>query len=589
MTLLHGKSLSPGLAQGKAYVLKRIRDVWQERSINCKEVPQELVRFEEALLRSTEELDKLKDRICEELGQAESGIFEAHLGMLNDAGFVERCRNRVRDELMCIETAIDKEISDLEQLLADVESELIRERTRDLQDIRRRLLKHLRSGATTSLSRIPKNSVIVAHEVLPSHTIELDRTNVVAIVTECGGAAAHSTILARALGIPLITGVANILRQIRDGEPLLVDAISGKVTINPSKRQRKAFQACSIKYQQVSDEAHTGEASECLTKDGTRITFLANIGNRQDTSKVEEHNLSGVGLLRTECLFLNQSRPPTLRQHIAHYEFLATQLSNRPAVIRTLDLGGDKVPFFLNANGEKNPIMGMRGLRYSLVEKRMFRTQLKAIVRCWHTGANLSVLFPMVLGAGDLDKAIEILDEVLEQEGCSCRLPLGAMIETPSAVFQIEEIIDAVDFVTIGTNDLTQFILAADRESTDMLGEYSVLHPSVLKAVQRITETCRQANKPCTICGEAAGDPATAALFVGMGLTRLSMSPVRAGRVQSLLKELSHKDLAECARQALQARTTSDVEQVLTNVTTPAIHKQGLIEARYEFIEELSP
>jgi phosphoenolpyruvate-protein phosphotransferase len=579
--------LSPGYAKGRVFLLRgRCRNEWCSRPIPESQVDAEIARFDTAVSRSAAELEALRERVVREIGEAESGIFDAHLSMLSDPAFVEKCRRRVREELVCIEHAVEREVRDLEAMLADVESEFIRDRGLDVRDVGRRLLRHLGTNGAIAAPAAPNESstrvVIVADELLPSDAAQMDREQVVAVVTERGGPAAHATILARALAIPMVTDLAGIVDVVSNGDETLVDAVAGRVVVEPTRRQLAVFRTRAAGYRRVSQGAASEQTATIRTRDGVEIAFYGNIARADDARLITENNLAGVGLFRTECLFLNHRRPPTLRQHIAQYQRVTRALPCMPVTVRTLDLGGDKTPLFLARRTEMNPVIGMRGLRYSLAEKRMFRTQLRAIVRTAQS-ADVRVLFPMVLGVADLEAAIDILDGVCGEENRDRRPKLGAMIETPAAVFEIEGILGLVDFVTVGTNDLTQFMLAADRSSAEMIGEYSVLHPAVLKAIRRVLTEAQRAGVPVTVCGEAAGDPATAGLLVGLGARSLSMSPVRAARVRRLIRCLDSADMQEWTAESFASKTASQVARILQARTAEAIRATGLISTEFEF------
>jgi phosphoenolpyruvate-protein kinase (PTS system EI component) len=380
----------------------------------------------------------------------------------------------------------------------------------------------------------------------------------------------------------MVTDLAGIVDVVSNGDETLVDAVAGRVVVEPTRRQLAVFRTRAAGYRRVSQGAASEQTATIRTRDGVEIAFYGNIARADDARLITENNLAGVGLFRTECLFLNHRRPPTLRQHIAQYQRVTRALPCMPVTVRTLDLGGDKTPLFLARRTEMNPVIGMRGLRYSLAEKRMFRTQLRAIVRTAQS-ADVRVLFPMVLGVADLEAAIDILDGVCGEENRDRRPKLGAMIETPAAVFEIEGILGLVDFVTVGTNDLTQFMLAADRSSAEMIGEYSVLHPAVLKAIRRVLTEAQRAGVPVTVCGEAAGDPSTAGLLVGLGARSVSMSPVRAARVRRLIRCLDSVDMQEWAAESLASKTASQVARILQTRTAEAIRATGLISAEFEF------
>lgn len=588
MKALKGIALSPGYAEGRALVYGNPKgNPLPLRNIRKEDIDPEVLRFEEALEKSSHELEELKRRVIDEIGKKEAEIFDAHLVLLNDHGFINKCKKRIRRDLVCVEHALDVEVRDMENILAAVESEYIRERRKDIRDIGSRVLRHLgveKHIGALSISDVPPGAVLVAHDLLPSDTVLIDREHVVGIVSERGGPASHTAILARAMGIPYVTKVPGLLNEISDGDEILVNATVGSIVLSPNKRQRNEFRKREQEYVKITIEAEKENIRECITSDGTRIELLANIAREEDTIHVKQHHLDGIGLFRTELLFVDDEMRPTLRKHIAAYSKVVDANSGNPTVIRTLDLGGDKTPHFLNNEASDNPALGLRGLRFSISEGKMLRTQLRAILRVSRK-ADVRILLPMVLGASDCEVALNLLRDIAAEEGIDSLPKIGAMVETPAAVLEIEHILDIVDFISIGTNDLTQFVLAADRGSSEMVGEYSILHPAVLRAIDIVISAANRANRPLTICGEAAGDPATACLFVGMGVRSLSMSPVRAARVRRLLRAVDLNSLLDVSRRALSARTATEIQDVLLEVLSRPSSSQGLEEVKYEFTD----
>jgi len=566
MKILRGKSISPGYARGKSFIYGEVLRPHAPRyKIDPSRIPDEYARLHRALAWSRQELTDLQQRVLAELGQAESEIFRAHLALLSDENFTSKVKDRVSQDLVNVEHALHEEIEDLAKLLSDVENEYLRERASDVYDIRRRVLKNLGHGSERVLRSLPLDSVLVAQELLPSDTLNLDRSHVAAIVTEHGSETSHAAILARSLGIPGVTGVAGACSEIPPEADVLVDGESGTVTLTPEHAQVKVFTTGKHRYNHDSAEALSQRYLRCETLDGVSVSLMANIGRADEAPHVRQSALDGVGLYRTEYLFLDANEPPSLDVQTDAYASVADAMVGMPLAIRTLDLGGDKKPRFLLPRFENNPNLGFRGLRLSLIESGLFCTQLRAILRTGKQHENVSVLFPMVLGAGDLRSAIDHLKEVSQEEGCQENFSVGAMVETPSALFQLPAILELVDYISLGTNDLTQLMLAADRNAVEMMGTASVLHPSVLRAISAVVEAARECGKPVCVCGEAAGDPCVACLLVGLGIRQLSMSPVRGDRVRQAIRKHSVADLEDFAHVVLRCnsedRTLSIVEE----------------------------
>lgn len=356
---------------------------------------------------------------------------------------------------------------------------------------------------------------------------------------------------------------------------LLIDGQTGEVVLQPDAERLHVAMASKARYDHLTRTAVDAEAQECRTGDGTRVCLLANIGRPFEVEQVAKHYLEGVGLFCAEYLFLGEREPPSLEYQRQVYGEIATALQGLPLVIRTLDLGGDKWPAFLKPRFEANPNLGVRGLRLSLLaDETLFRTQIRATLHA-AKGHDVRIMLPMVLGCADLRQAMAIIREVAEEEGIEDLPPVGALIETPAAVFAIDEILDACDFISIGTNDLTQFMLAADRNALALIDDYTVLNPSVLRAVRRVVQSAESAGKPAAVCGEAAGDPRVACLLIGLGVRTLSMSPVSAARVRYALRASQRRELEELARAALKSDSAEMVSILVTDVLNRMVPEMG--------------
>lgn len=559
MHRLQGKPVSSGYGEGRAFVLDPKHFDVARHAIDAGSIRSEQERFRTALSGATKELERLQGRVATDLGEEGAEVFAAHVAFLKDRQFIQRIEERIERDRVNAEQAVERTVAVLSATLAAVQDEYLREREQDVRDLGRWILRQLARLTRSPLAVLPPRSVLVAHELLPSDLLQVDRPHVTGIVTEIGGEVSHVAILARALGVPYVTGVKGAVSEIPEGATLLVNGDSGQVWIEPDAGERVRFSRSKATYDQISAQAAASEDRACLTLDGVPITLLANIGRPEDTIEVVQHRLDGVGLFRTEFLFLDQHEPPSLQQQYDAYCMVVDVLDERPLVIRTLDLGGDKKPAFFMHHFENNPSLGVRGLRFALsAALELFRTQLRAIVRLSRPDS-VRVLFPLVLGGYDLQRAKHELEQICSEEGVSAIPKVGAMIETPSAVLMIEEIVTHADFLSIGTNDLTQFILAADRNALDAIDDYTPLHPAVLRAIRRVIEAAARRSLLVSICGEAAADPATAALFVGLGVRSLSMSPYSAARVRQLLRNVSCMQLTRLADAALAA---SDPYQV---------------------------
>lgn len=558
-TIIRGRGLSPGIGRGRAVLYPGATAPVPSLPAIADNADRELRRLEGALDLARLDLERVRLRVQADVGAEEAEIFAAHQTLLADPSFLDGIRDRLfRDHLMA-EGAVQAEVEDVSKRLSAVDDPYFRDRSADVRDVGRRLLSQLTRNESNSVAPLPPGTVLVAVELLPSDTLDLDRSHVAALVTEVGGETSHVAILARALGIPAVTAVEDASRVITPGEWVVVDGDLGEVTLSPSHQRWESF---SIRSKSRSDRVGLTSRNSvpCRTRDGERIELHANIGRVEEAVEVRRHELDGVGLFRTEFMFLDSREPPSFERQVNAYRHVIEALDGRPFVIRTLDLGGDKIPLFLAPHAERNPSLGLRGLRFSLRETELFDTQLRAVAHA-AASAPIRVLFPMVLGDADLREAKLRLEAAAEG---GRQLEIGAMIETPAAVFLIDRILDEVDFVSLGTNDLTQFVLAADRDAVELIDGYSVLHLSVLHAIDRVVRAARDRGKRVSVCGEAAGDPWTAALLVGLGVRELSMSPIRAAAVRHAIGRFCLPETESLASDVLACRSAREVSNRLS-------------------------
>jgi phosphoenolpyruvate-protein phosphotransferase (PTS system enzyme I) len=564
-TTLQGRGVSPGLADGVAVVYQPEREsALGEPNVSQDDVESEVDRFDRALAASIRELENLREQFERQQADDEIVLVEMRLAMLKSSSFPQKCKRRVCEDLVRVEHAVLAEVREMEMRLRGLKQEFMRERSADVRDLGHQVLRNLRTwgkGASNQLATLSPGTILVAEELLLSDALQIDRVNVAAIVTERTGPASHVAILARVRRIPAVCDIMGATSLLASGDRLLVDAEAGTVTVAPTKAQAARFAA--HRTQSALFATTVQESVErCMTKDGVDIGLYANIGRPDEAGIVLEHRLDGVGLFRSEFLFLEAERPPDLEAQTAAYSEVATMLDPRPVVIRTMDLGGDKRPLFDRTANDMALRVRLRGLAYSLAEKTMFRTQILAILRAAQ-GGNVKIMFPMVIGVADLSEARRLVDEVSQSEQLSKRPPVGAMIETPAAAFDIEGILQIADFVCIGTNDLAQCILAMDRGSQGHPGVLSFLHPSVLRATEQIVRAAVNQGVAVSVCGEAASDPAVACLLVGMGVKDLSMNPFLAARVRHAIRQVTIDQAQALAKEALAATTPKDVQEIV--------------------------
>jgi phosphotransferase system enzyme I (PtsI) len=576
MHSLEGIAISPGYAEGVAVVYDYETDYrleFPDRDISPSEIGVEHGRLDNAMEQSHRELQRAEQSASGPTDPTDSAaLLAVHAQLVHD--IAAQVKQHLSHELVNVEQALDRVIGKLVDRLCQLEDVYLREREQDIRDVGRRMMRHLTGAPRFPHVPLPAHAVIVARELLPSETIELAQAGLLAIVTEEGGKDSHTAILARSLGIPAVTGLFAVTSQIHAGMHLLVDGQAGKVTIAPSAADLAEFSKARENYQRSTAAIAAGEMLPCLTQDEIEISLLANIGRPEEVEQIVIHNLSGIGLFRTEFLFLESHGCPSFETQCEIYAQAAKALKDQPLVIRTFDLGGDKLPPFLaSLPSGPHPSHSLRGLRFSLAEQQIFETQLRAIIQI-SQAADVRLLFPMVIGIDDFSRAVAAANEIIDKLGVLRRPRLGAMIETPAALFALEEILELADFVSIGTNDLTQYMLVADRDAAELTDECTPWHPAILRAIKRIVDAAAAKDCPVCVCGEEAGEADFACLLVGLGVRELSMTPVRAGAVRHALRKLDCLTIEELANKALRCVTPNEARQLfarllLTRVRPP--------------------
>ncbi|CAA0114292.1 Phosphoenolpyruvate-protein phosphotransferase [Halioglobus japonicus] len=555
-----GKAIAPGLANGRAVVL--LDSIPVQASLTPVDSDAEILRLKRAFQSAGADLEALQAHVHQEFGASEAEIFAAHQLILEDPALLNDIIQRLDSDALRVEDAIAASVEEYAARMSKAQDPYLRERELDIRDIGNRLIRHAAGHPASRFSALEDNSIIVGEELLPSDLVELDSDKLAGVVTQRCGETSHVAILARALGVPALTGITDIGGSLSTGQHLLLDGYAGKLVIAPTQSQRQAFEQKQHRFNDYRDAQKADEHLPCQTMDGVEIQLMANLARPNEAELSASSNLAAIGLLRTEFLFLDHSEPPTVDEQIDLYAQVASRMPGRDICIRTLDLGGDKFPLFLRHSPEANPNLGIRGLRFSLgAGLSMFRTQVEALLRV-SAEHRVNILLPMVLGVDDFLAAKDIILQIARELGLTVP-PIGVLVETPAAVLLIDEILDHADFVNLGTNDLTQFLLASDRNALDAEDDYSVLHPAVLRAVKTVCSTAQAKNKPVTVCGEAAGSPEIAALLVGLGIRRLSMSPSLSMPVKYLLRTLSLATLEALAREAIEARSICRVKEIV--------------------------
>ncbi|EMB17467.1 phosphoenolpyruvate--protein phosphotransferase [Rhodopirellula europaea] len=571
MERMEGNSLSTGLAKGVAvvlgYELQRTITLPTENtsdSISRSKVSDECDRMDDALEKSKQDLDDLKSIATDRTSISSAiDLVSAHASMAGEIASL--VKDRISHDLVGVEGALDSVICQTVGRLAKIDNDYLRERETDVRDIGQRMKRHLMGMTAPHLDALPKDAIIVTQELAPSDAIALADSG---IVTQVGGNLGHTAIIARSMGIPAVSGIANATQRITSGMMLLIDGEAGIVIANPGEQELSEFDSRLAEADRDLDALQSNHSdpasiSTCQTLDGMEITLYGNVGLSSDLDQVLAHGLAGVGLFRTEFLYLQSEHRPDTESQRRIYAQMSDRLGDRPLVIRTFDFGGDKLPPFLSKDENVDASsLSLRGLRFSLAEKDLLRSQLNAIVHVAQQ-SDVSILFPMVIGGHDFAQAIEMVDDVVEASNAFRRPQIGAMIETPAALFCLDEILELADFIAIGTNDLTQYLLAADRELSAESDQVTAMHPAVLRAIHQIAAAAKRWDRPICVCGEEAGDPEFAELLIGLGIRELSVSASRSESLRKAIAQIDSTKACDLVQRAQDCRSSNEVRKLL--------------------------
>ena len=560
-----GIGASPGIVIGKAWVFRRERVVPDRRPVPPEAVEAEIRRFEEALARSIAQLEAVKREFRSRVGDSHTYILDSHILMLKDAMLVQGTREKIRSLRLPAEAAVQEVLDEFLAAFGAVEDEYLKERRSDIAHVGERILRNLSGQASASLRSLPEDVIVVAHDLTPADTLQMDRVHVKGFATDLGGRTSHTGIFARSLEIPAVVGLGGITSWVRSGDPLILDGGAGVVVAHPDNATFQRYLEKQRRYIYFEKELQKLALLPAETADGLRVRLSANIETPDDICGVLEHGADGVGLYRTEYLFLGRDRLPDEEEQFAAYKSALEMVYPETMVIRTLDLGGDKLAGHVPYDHEANPAMGLRAIRFCLARPEIFKTQLRALARAAVYG-ELKILFPLVSGVRELRMAKEIWGRVLEElrrEGAEFqeRVPLGVMIEVPSAALVADQIARESDFLSIGTNDLIQYSLAIDRGNEHVAYLYEPLHPAILRMIKYVLNVARQEEVDVAMCGEMAGDPVYTAVLLGLGLREFSMNHVAIPRVKRIVRELTEGEARRVAAKALTFTTAREIEQ----------------------------
>lgn len=538
MLKLSGKSVYKGIVLGPVVVLKK--NDQQVTRVKIADADAELARLEAAGEKSKEQLQDLYEKALKEVGEASAAIFEVHQMMLEDEDYLDAIHNMIRTEMINAEYAVAVTGDNFSEMFANMDDDYMKARAADVKDISNRLIKNLMGEEDIDFSSM-EPSVILADDLTPSETVQMDKKKILAFVTVHGSTNSHTSILARMMNIPALIGVPVDLEEIRSGTQVVVDGFSGEVVFDPSE------EVCASARERMEEEKEkltllqTLKGKENITLDGKTINIYANIGSVSDVGYVLENDAGGIGLFRSEFLYLGKEDYPTEEEQFQAYKQVVQTMAGKKVIIRTLDIGADKQVDYFNLGKEDNPAMGYRAIRICLTEPEIFKTQLRALLRATVFG-NLSIMYPMITSVEEVKKIYEIMDEVkaqLDTDGIPYKMPeQGIMIETPAAVMIGDELAEMVDFFSIGTNDLTQYTLAIDRQNERLDAFYNPHHKAILRMIQMVVDSAHKAGKWAGICGELGADPELTETFVRMGVDELSVAPSMVLRLRKTVREM---------------------------------------------------
>ena len=523
-----GIGASEGISIGKAMLFIEEEIVIPQDKISEAQVGTEIDKLLDAQRKSKTQLISIRDKVKDKMGEDKASIFDGHIMLLEDDDLLSEVKDKIKAEKVTSAKALDEGVAEYCEMISQLDDLYLREREADLRDVGKRWLKNILGVRMKDLSNLDPETVIIANDLTPSDTAQLDLINAVGFITEVGGKTSHSAIMARSLELPAIVGVPKALTEIADGASLIMDGETGDLVVDPSDELLKEYKEKREVYINEKMELRKLINEDAVTEDGHRVEIWGNIGSPNDVEAVLEAGATGVGLYRTEFLFMNSDHLPTEEEQYQAYRVVAEKMQGKPVTIRTMDIGGDKELPYMDLPKELNPFLGWRAIRISLVKQDIFKTQLRAILRASAYG-QIKIMYPMITSVNEVRKANEILDECkkeLEEIGKKYdkNIKVGIMVETPSVAIIAYKFAKEVDFFSIGTNDLTQYFLAVDRGNELVASLYDSFNPAVLEAIQKVIDAGHDRNISVSMCGEFAGDKRATQLLLGMGLDAFSMS-----------------------------------------------------------------
>ncbi|MBI5417106.1 phosphoenolpyruvate--protein phosphotransferase [Candidatus Poribacteria bacterium] len=561
-----GIPASMGIVIGKAHVLSEKSFKIKKMHLTPDKIADELERFNNAIALTKKQLLGLQEKINREMDEKHAHIFQAHLLILEDPMIIQETIQQVQKEHLNVEYVLTQVLEKISSVFGKMDDGYLKERLSDIQDVGNRLIRNLLGEKHATWDTLEKDVIVVAYDLSPSDTAIMHKEKVSGFITDIGGKTSHTAIMARSLEIPAIVGLEVITNEVSTGELLIVDGNHGVVVVNPSAQTIKRYKQLQEKLEKVELELAKLKHLPACTLDNHVINLHANIEFPEEVDSVLEHGAEGIGLYRTEFLFMNRTELPTEEEQLEAFREVVAKMAPKTVTIRTLDIGGDKFISYLDMSGEMNPYLGLRAIRLCLQHVEMFKTQLRAILRA-SILKNLRIMFPMISGVDELRHVKKILNEVKE-ELRSKKIPfdenikIGAMIEIPSAAMIADLLAQEVDFFSIGTNDLIQYTLAVERANEKVAYLYEPLHPAVLRLIKRTVEAANAYNIDVSMCGEMAGDPTAILALLGIGFKDLSMSPAIIPEIKKIIRNATFEEAKILTEKALQIASANEVEKL---------------------------
>lgn len=571
MEIIRGIAVAPGVVIGEAVVLEAEDYRIPYRSVPADQVDTELALLNSALVQSLDELATQRDWLSTHLGRDAANVFDWHIGVLKDEALRSSIESLIRDKHAAAAYATSTVMRNYQRRFMEMSDPLLVERIRDVQDIERRLLRHILGESREDLAHLTKPVILVAHDLTPTQTAQLAGTKVLGVALDAGAATSHTAILLRSLGRPGVIGLNDISTRVSGGDTVIIDGSHQLVIANPNAATLEEYRAEEQAYIRLADELDELTGLPAVTRDGKRVRLLCNIEFPREAQVGVSKGSDGVGLYRTEFLFLRPEGAPSEEEQCEAYTAAIVGAAGRPVTIRTFDLGADKYTQQRSYEQERNPMLGLRSIRYSLQNLDMFKVQLRAILRASVHG-DVRVMFPLINSLMEFRQAkmtVHDAMEDLEDAGIGFRedVPIGMMLETPAAAIQVKEFCREVSFISLGTNDLIQYLLAVDRGNERVSQFYNPSHPAVLRTIRDVVRACTQAEVDCSLCGEMAGQPLYTLFLLGTGLHTLSMAPANIPEVKKLIRLVSTHQAQRIARRAMSFETDRQVTNFLRDET----------------------